>query len=463
VSGPLSPATSPVAPSSAVDPAAGKRPLGSAHATALVIANMVGTGVFTTTGVLLPTLGSAGAVLAVWAVSGLLALCGAAVYAELGTMMPEAGGEYVYLSRALHPAAGFLAGWVGILVGFATPTGAAALAFARYLHVAAPGMPQTPVAIVLVVALTVVHMTHVRFGAHLQTAVTGLVVALILFFVVGAAVSGRGDWAHVTQSLAAGPSAAPAPKVGAFAVGLVTVGYAYLGWNAVSYVAGEVRDPSRVLPSALVAGTATVTVLYLALNFVFLWSVPPQALAGKIEVASVAAQALFGPRGAPLLSILVAFAVAGCASAMIVAGSRITVAMADDGVFFRALGRRGRHGAPFAAVALQGAIAAAAALTTAFDRILVFVGFTLNLTAGAAVAAAFVLRRRQPLAARPYRALGWPVSGFLFLALVAGMTVFAIRDRPFESAAGLGTLAAGGVAYAIWQRRRGEPTPRVLR
>jgi APA family basic amino acid/polyamine antiporter len=431
------------------------------HAAALVIANMVGTGVFTTTGVILPRLGSPGTVLAVWAVSGLLALCGAAVYAELGTMMPEAGGEYVYLTRALHPAAGFLAGWVGILVGFATPTGAAALAFARYLHAAAPWVPQTPAALVLIAALTAVHMTNVRFGAHLQAVVTTLVVALILIFVAGAAVSGRGDWAHLTQSAA--PAMDAAPTVGAFAVGLVYVGYAYFGWNAVSYVAGEVRDPSRVLPRALVAGTATVTVLYLALNFVFLWAVPPQALAGKIEVAYVAAEALFGPRGAPLLSVLVAFAVAGCASAMIVAGSRITVAMAEDGVFFRALGRRGRGRAVAAAVALQGAIAAAAALTTAFDRILVFVGFTLNLTAGAAVVAAFVLRRRQPAAERPYRALGWPVSGLLFLALIAVMTFFAIRDRPWESAAGLVTLAAGGVAYAIWRRRRGGAAPRVLR
>jgi APA family basic amino acid/polyamine antiporter len=453
-------ATASPEPGSATVP--GKRLLGAAPATALVVANMVGTGVFTTTGVILPQLGSPIAVLAVWAVSGVLALCGAAVYAELGTMMPHAGGEYVYLSRALHPAAGFLAGWIGILVGFATPTGAAALAFARYLHAAAPWVPQAPVALALIVALTLVHMTHVRLGAHFQTAVTALVVALIVLFVAGAAASGRGDWAHLAQSAAPTPGAA-APTVGAFAVGLVYVGYAYLGWNAVSYVAGEVRDPSRVLPRALVVGTAIVTVLYLALNFVFLWAVPPQALAGKIEVAYVAAEALFGPRGAPLLSVLVAFAVAGCASAMIVAGSRITVAMAEDGVFFRALGRRGRRGAPTAAVALQGAIAAAAALTTAFDRILVFVGFTLNLSAGAAIVAAFVLRWRQPAADRPYRALGWPVSGLLFLALISVMTFFAIRDRPAESAAGFGTLAAGGVAYVIWQRRRGGAAPRVLR
>lgn len=428
-----------------------ERPLGAAHATALVVANMVGTGVFTTTGIVLPQLGSPWAVLGVWAVSGLLALCGAAVYAELGAMMPRAGGEYVYLSRGLHPAAGFLGGWVALLVGFAAPTAAAALAFGRYLHAALPAIAPTPAALTLIAALTVAHMTNVAFGARLQTAVTALVVALIVLFVVGAAASGRGDWAHLAASATPGKEVGPA----GLALGLVYVGYAYFGWNAVSYVAGEVRDPSRTLPLALAIGTGTVTVLYLALNLVFLWAVPPWMLAGKIEVAHVAATALFGARGAILLSILVALAVAGCASAMLMAGPRITLAMAEDGVFFAALRQRNRRGAPSAAVALQGGIAAVAALTAGFDRLLVFVGFTLNLTAGAAVVAAFVLRHRYPDAERPHRALGWPVSGLLFLALISVMSFFAVRERPWESAAGLATLVSGGGVYLVWQRRRG--------
>jgi APA family basic amino acid/polyamine antiporter len=439
------------------------RPLGAAPATALVIANMVGTGVFTTTGVLLPELGSPLAVLAVWAVGGVIALAGAAVYAELGTMMPRAGGEYVYLGRAFHPAAGFLAGWVALLVGFAAPTAGGAIAFGRYLHAAVPAVPSQAATLALVVALTAAHMRDVRFGARLQTAVTGFVVALILIFVAGALASGRGALAHLTTTAwpATATAAAPPPRLtaAAFAVGLVYVGYAYTGWNAVAYVAGEVRDPDRTLPRALALGTGGVTLLYLALNLVFLWAAPPAALAGKVEVAHVAAQALFGPRGAALLSLLVAVAVAGCVSAMLMAGPRITVAMAEDGVFFRALGRRGRHGAPTAAVALQGAIAAVAAMAAAFDPILVYVGFTLNLSAGAAVVATFVLRHREPAAQRPHRALAWPFSGLVFLALTGAMTVFAVRDRPRESAAGFGTLAAGGAAYFIWHRKRGRPAP----
>ncbi len=415
---------------------------------------MVGTGVFTTTGIILPAVGSPLTVLAIWAVAGVLALCGAAVYAELGGMMPQAGGEYVYLSRAFHPAAGFLAGWIALLVGFAAPTAANAIAFGRYLHTVVPGAPPKLAALLIIAVLTGAHMLSVRFGARLQTAVTAFVVALIVVFVSAAVAFGRGDVAHLRATVPA--AAATVGRPAAVALALITVGYAYFGWNSVSYVAGEVVEPTRTLPRALVAGTGVVTLLYFALNLVFLWAAPPAALSGQIEVAFVAAGALFGPRGAALMSSLVTVAVAGCVSAMLMAGPRIIVAMADDGAFFRALGRRSAAGAPTAAVALQGAIAGLAAVTVELDPILVYVGFTLNLTAGGAVVAAFVLRRRDPGAPRPYRALAWPLSGALFLALVAVMTAFAIRDRPAESAAGLATLAAGGIAYALWRRGRGH-------
>src|SRR4051812_22092025 len=343
------------------------RPLGAAHGAALVVASMVGTGVFTTTGILLKSLGSPLLVLGVWAVAGVLALCGAAVYAELGTMMPRAGGEYVYLSRAFHPAIGFLSGWVGFLVGFAAPTAAGALAFGRYLHAVAPALPQRGMALALIAVLTVTHMVDVRLGARVQTALTGLVVALILAFLAGAVATGRGDWAHVFASATAAASSTGAGTVtagmvsaGALALGLVYVSYAYFGWNAAAYVAGELRDPARALPRALVAGTGLVTALYVALNLVFLWAAPPAALRGQIEVAHVVAGLLLGPRGATLLSSLVAVALAGSVSAFLLSGPRIAVAMAEDGVFFRSLGRLNTRGAPAAAVALQGALAAGA-------------------------------------------------------------------------------------------------------
>jgi len=428
-----------------------QRPLGAVHAAALVVSSMIGTGVFTTTGLLLKTLPSPLLVLAVWGVAGLLALCGAAVYAELGTMMPRAGGEYVYLTRAFHPALGFLSGWISFLAGFAAPTAAGALAFGKYMHALAPALPQKGVALALIAALTITHMTDVRVGARLQAGLTGLVVVLIVLFLGIAVATGRGDWAHLFASASASSETV---SVGALAIGLVYVSYAYFGWNAAAYVAGELRDPDRTLPRALVAGAGLVTGLYVALNLVFLWAAPAAELRGQVEVAHVAAGRLLGAGGATLLSSLVALALAGSVSAFLLSGPRIAVAMAEDGVFFRALGRTNARGAPAAAVLLQGALAAAAAVTATFEPILVYVGFTLTISAGATVAAAFVLRRREPAAPRPHRALGWPLSGILFLALATFMTAFAIFDRPRESGAGLLTLLAGGAAYALWRRGR---------
>ena len=437
----------------------GQRPLGAVHAAALVVASMVGTGVFTTTGVLLTSLPSPAVVLVAWALSGLLALCGAAVYAELSAMMPRAGGEYVYVSRAFGPAAGFMSGWVALIVGFAAPTAGGALGFASYVHALAPALPTLGVEIALIVVLTAVHMFDVRFGAQLQTGLAGLVVAVIVVFVVAALVTGGMAF---TNLAAAAPQAASPRDIGAvatagaFAVGLVQISYAYSGWNGAAYVAGEVRDPARALPRALVIGTGLVTLLYLLLNVVFLCAVPPAALAGHVNVAHIAAGALFGAGGAQVVSSLVALTAAGFVSAMLMSGPRVAVAMAQDGVFFRALGRGNARGAPTLAVGLQGALAIVAVLTAKFDQLLVYVGFTLTLNAAAAVLAAFVLRRRDP-GERPHHALGWPYSGVLFLAMAAFMIVLAVRERPWESAAALATLVAGGVAYAAWHRRRRRP------
>ena len=437
----------------------GQRPLGAVHAAALVVASMVGTGVFTTTGVLLTSLPSPAVVLVAWALSGVLALCGAAVYAELSAMMPRAGGEYVYVSRAFGPAAGFMSGWVALIVGFAAPTAGGALGFASYVHALVPALPTLGVEIALIVVLTAVHMFDVRFGARLQTGLAGLVVAVIVVFVVAALVTGGMAF---TNLAAAAPQAASPRDIGAvatagaFAVGLVQISYAYSGWNGAAYVAGEVRDPARALPRALVIGTGLVTLLYLLLNVVFLCAVPPAALAGHVNVAHIAAGALFGAGGAQVVSSLVALTAAGFVSAMLMSGPRVAVAMAQDGVFFRALGRANARGAPTLAVGLQGALAIVAVMTAKFDQLLVYVGFTLTLNAAAAVLAAFVLRRRDP-GERPHHALGWPYSGVLFLAMAAFMIVLAVRERPWESAAALVTLVAGGVAYAAWHRRRRRP------
>jgi APA family basic amino acid/polyamine antiporter len=428
------------------------RPLTLPHALALVVSSMVGTGVFTTAGFMLGGLGSPRLVLALWAVAGVLALAGAAVYAELGAMMPRAGGEYVYLSRAFHPALGFISGWVALFVGFAAPTAAGALAFGKYLHTLAPGVPVRGAAFALVALTTALHAREVRRAGIAQAAVTVLVVLVIVVFIVTALASGHADWSRLIAATPAATSPATG-TAGALAVALVYTAYSYFGWNGAAYVAGEIRDPHRTLPRALVGGAALVTALYVALNAVFLASAPAPALTNQVEVAHVAALALFGPRGGTLMTALITLALAGSVSALAMTGPRVVQAMSDDGVFFRALGRTNARGAPTYAVLLQGALAALGIATAAFEPLLVFAGFTLSLSAAVTVAGAFVLRRREPDAPRPHRALAWPWSGVAFLALSAFMTIFAIRERPLESLAGLATLVAGGLAWALWRRR----------
>jgi APA family basic amino acid/polyamine antiporter len=424
------------------------RPLTLSHALALVVSSMVGTGVFTTAGLMLGALGSPRLVLATWAATGVLALAGAAVYAELGAMMPRAGGEYVYLSRAFHPVLGFLSGFVALVVGFAAPVAAGALAFGDYLRALAPGVPARAAAFALVGVTTALHARDVRRAGRAQAAVTGLVVVVIVVFVGAALASGRADWSRL-----AAPPPARTSGAGALAISLVLAAYSYFGWNGAAYVAGEIRDPHRTLPRALVGGAALVTALYVALNAIFLAAAPAPALAGQVEVAHVAARALFGPRGGAALTALVALALAGSVSALSMTGPRVVQAMAEDRVFFPALARLGPRGAPTRAVLLQGALAAIGVATAAFEPLLVYAGFTLSLSAAVTVAGAFVLRRREPDAPRPHRALAWPWSGLAFLALSAFMTVFAIRERPRESLAGLATLVAGGVAWTVWRRR----------
>jgi APA family basic amino acid/polyamine antiporter len=426
-----------------------QRPLTTVHALALVVSSMIGTGVFTTAGFMLGAVGSPRLVLGLWALTGVLALSGAAVYAELGAMMPRAGGEYVYLSRAFHPALGFLSGWIALVVGFAAPSAAGALAFGRTLQTIAPAVSVRGAAFALVAITTAVHARDVRRAGVAQAAVTGLVVVVIVMFVVAALASGRADWSRLTA-----PAATPGTgTAGALAVALVYAAYSYFGWNGAAYVAGEIRDPHRTLPRALVGGAALVTALYLALNAVFLAAAPATALTNQVEIAHVAALALFGPRGATWLTALVALALAGSVSALAMTGPRVVQAMSDDGVFFRALGRTNARGAPTFAVLLQGALAAVGIATATFEPLLVYAGFTLSLSAAVTVAGAFVLRLREPDAPRPHRALAWPWSGVAFLALSAFMTVFAIRERPLESLAGLATLSAGAVAWALWRRR----------
>lgn len=409
---------------------------------------MIGTGVFTTGGLLLRDLGSPLAVLGAWFIGGLLALAGALTYGELAAFYDRNGGEYRFLSELYHPAVGFIAGWLSLVVGFSAPIAASALASGRYVHAILPAVPPRGAAAVLVLVLAIVHAAHVTWGAKAQNLITLAKVLLIVGFVVAAACVVPGS----AMSRLGGPAAGSGS--GHFAVALIFVSFAYSGWNGAAYVAGEVRDPARNLPLALGLGTAVVLLLYVGLNAAFLVSAPFGQLAGVVEVGHVAAMNLFGARTGSLLSALIALALVSSVSAMIMVGPRVYEAMGADYSALRFLCFRRRAGGPWASIALQTALAIVMLVTVSFDTLLVYIGFTLSLATLLTVLGVFIHRWRRP-EAPPYRTWGYPVTPIVFAGFTAWIVAYAIAQRPVESLSGLGTVLLGFVIYVIVLRSSG--------
>lgn len=434
------------------------RRLGLPTAAALVVANIVGVGIFTSTGFQAMALHDAGTMLVAWVVGGVLALSGAACYAELGAMMPRAGGEYVYLREAYHPAVGAMAGWVSLTAGFSAAIAASALGFATYLHRVLPGLDpglaQKLVAVGLVVALTGMHAFDTVVGGRVQAVFTVAKVALLVGFAVAGLAFGDGDWSHFAPR--AGGIAENLPT-GAFAESLFWVGFAYSGWNAAAYLASELRDPQRTLPRALFLGTLSVIALYLLVNVAFLYALSPEELGAPIaDVGAAAAAALFRPTIGKAMAVLVSLALVSAVSAMVMAGPRVYAAMAEDGALPRALARRTGRGVPAVAVIAQGVIACTFILAGDLGKLIQYIQFTLFVSSALAVAAVYVLRMRRPDAVRPYRTTLYPLTPAIFLSLAGWSVYMQVKARPWGSLAGAATLVAGGVLYAItdWARRR---------
>jgi APA family basic amino acid/polyamine antiporter len=429
------------------------RQLGLASATALVVANMIGTGVFTTSGFLLADLGSPWRVLLAWLAGGVVAGCGALSYGALARRIPESGGEYLFLSRTLHPAAGCAAGWISLLVGFSAPLAAAAYGFGEYTKTWLPGWPPQVIGSVVLILFCALHAWHVPSGTWVQNIAVLLKVTLILGFVGFAC----------TRLPTPGPVTPPPFSSGALAVSLVWVSFSYSGWNAAVYLGGEIRDPQRNLPRSLLLGTGLVTILYLALNAVFLFSTEPAALSGKLEVGRIAAQALGGPVWANALTGLIALALATAVSSMMMAGPRVYSKMAADGGLPRWLATG--DGPPLPAVMFQWIVALAMLWSATYDRLLTYIGFTLSLSTAATVFGLMRLRLREgPQLAVP----GWPWMPGAFLLAVLWMAAFSVARRPLESLAGFATIALGWLAWRLRRepakcRYRSPPPPRPSR
>lgn len=423
-------------------------------ATIVVIANMVGTGIFTTTGLLLTRLESGWLVLACWLAGGAIAIAGALCYAELATMMPRAGGEYAYLREIYGPLPAFLTGWVSFVIGFAAPIALAAVGCGEYL--AASGLlsgdewTKKGVAVVIVLAFTAVHFAGVRFGTRVQSMLTGLNLLLLGALLLAGFLSPRSSMAFLQSAefLSAG-------KPAQLGVTLLWVMFAYSGWNAASYLAEEVREPSRTLPRSLFIGTAVVTLLYLCIN-VFLFAAAPQAeLSGKVAVAETAVRTLFGADASKWFSALVSLALISAISAFLIIGPRVVYAMARDGMFFGFAARvHPRFGTPAWSIVAQGVLSVVMILSGTFGQLLTYVGFALGIFPWMTIAGLIILRRRQPERERPYHVWGYPLTPLFYLLTMGTILIISVVNDPKPPLVAIATIAAGGVVYflTVWRK-----------
>ena len=412
----------------------------------IVIANMIGTGVFTTLGLQAEGIANSVALLLLWVIGGVTALCGALCYAELSAAFPRSGGEYHFLSRAFDPVLGQLAGWVSVTVGFAAPVALAAMALGRYAGTLVAADPSW-IALATVVLITFVHAFDVKFGRGFQTIATYLKIAVVVVFcLAGLAIAPVPGSLVRTGNEGLLDVIVSAP----FALSLIYVSYAYSGWNAVAYVVDEVDEPQRNVPRALVHGTLIVTLLYVLLNLTFLRTVAAGDLAGAVEVGALSARNIFGGDSGAIMGFVISLLLVSSISAMVIAGPRVLAVIGEDLQAFRFLSLRNARGAPTRSVLFQQLIALAFIATGSFEAVLTFAGFTLNLFALLTVVGLIRLRFRKPHIHRPFRVPLYPFPPLIFLVVSGTSLVVVAWQQPVTLAAVLGLLVVG----LVFIRRR---------
>jgi basic amino acid/polyamine antiporter, APA family len=438
---------------------------------------MIGTGIFSTSGFLAGDLGSPKLVLWIWVVGAICALCGALCYSELGINMPSSGGEYVYLTRAYGPTWGFMTGWVSFFAGFSAPIAAAALAFSDYLAHFFPSLHQESarvlwgsgdsaihiggaqiVACTLVLLFSIVNMTGVQRVARLQNVLTGVKVAVLIAFIAFGFLAGTGDWQHFSMNAT---RTSTTPLSSQFFLSLFWIYVAYSGWNAATYVAEELKHPSRTLPIALTAGTLLVAVLYLGLNMIFIYAAPLEDLKGELAVGALAASRLFGPGIAGVFSALMALSLMSTVNAMVTIGPRVYYAMAKNGAFLASAAKvHPKWHTPVAAIVAQ-AVCTMLMTLTPFPQLVIYIGFTLNIFAVMSVASLFLFRNRPGWQKLRVVSFAYPLIPVVFLLVGVWMIVQGVQLKPLVSLAAVVTLGTGALVYHFKLRPREVEKPVV--
>jgi len=418
-------------------------------ATCLVVANMVGTGVFTSVGYQIAGGLTPFVILMLWLVGGVCAFCGGVAYAELAAALPRSGGEYHFLTRIFHPSVGFLAGWVSITAGFAAPVAVGAIAFGNYIHRIRPALGALPLAFAALVFITVVMLVSARLRKWFQNVSTSLsFLAILVFLGIGFFAPAHGS-ALVPQAGDTARLFSPG-----FATSLIYVMFAYAGWNASTYVTAEVRNPSRNVPLSMALGTVIVTVLYIAMNAIFLRAAPAAELSGQNEVGLIAGTHVFGVTGGKWMALLIAAGLLAHIGSMQWIGPRVTATMGEDTRVLRPFSVVNTGGIPIYATLAQTAIAAFMLATGSFKSVLTYVQFTITLCSALVVIGVFVLRVREPNLPRPVRAWGYPVTPAIFLIVNGWMLWHVFAENPKESLAGLGTILSGLVVFYLSPKQK---------
>ena len=426
-----------------------KNKVGLVTAISVVIANMIGTGVFTSIGFQVIDLQSVFAVLLLWVLGGVMALCGALAYGEIGAAFPNSGGEYVYLSKLYHPMLGFLSGWVSATVGFSAPIALAAMALGQYVNGVYPETNGTLLAIGVVCLITLIHSYDLRFGAAFQRISTSIKLVFVDLFIIA------GFMCVPSHTISIAPNEHSMTDIfsGAFAVSLYWISYSYSGWNASAYMTGDIDNPSKNLPRSLFTGTLIVTVLYLLLNFVFLYTTPVSQLAGQVEIGYISGQHIFGAGIGNVVGIVIAVLLISSISAMIMAGPRVASSIGKNVEPLKVFAIENKGGVPYVAVISQSLIAIVLILTAKFNEVLELIGFILSLFTFLTVLGVFILRRKYKHIQRPYKTWGYPLTPIIFLIINAWILCFGFYNKPKMSLYGLALIALGTLVWTLLKNR----------
>jgi APA family basic amino acid/polyamine antiporter len=430
------------------------RSVGFLTASSIVIANIIGTGIFTSLGFQVADIQSGFPLLMLWVIGGIAALCGALCYGELSAALPRSGGEYHFLSQIYHPALGFMAGFVSATVGFSAPIALAAMAFGKYfVGVFGVGSPVL-LSFVVVWMVTAFHLRNLQVGSVFQNLST-----LVKLLLIGAFIA-AGVFVQPKQPISFLPAPGDTISIfGApFAVALVYVMYSYSGWNAAVYITGEIKQPEKNVPRSLLVGTGMVIVLYVLLNAIFLATTPAQELKGQLEVALIAGKHIFGANGGRVAGAVICLGLISAISSMTWIGPRVTMSMGEDHWLLRLMGRKNFHGIPTNAIVLQLLIVNLLLLTRSFESVVQYTQFSLLLCSLFTVLGVIVLRMTRPELARPYRVWVYPLPPVIFAMITIWMMFYLLRWKTTESLAGLATALVGLLLYFCALKRPGRPS-----